>query len=56
MVYLFISILVLYSGSEAEYEVHLHRVFNHSCEETMFVKYKNSEFGKDSVEYLGHIV
>ena len=48
--------LWIYSRSEAEHEVHFHQVFDNLHEETLFVKHKKSEFGKDLVEYLGNIV
>ena len=47
---------LIYSGNKAENEVHLFWVFDYLHEETLFIKFKKYEFGKDSVKYLGHIV
>ena len=48
--------LLIYSKSGVEPKVYLHRVFDHLCKDTLFVKYKMCKFVKDLVEYLGHIV
>ena len=48
--------LLIYNGSEAEHEVHLHWVFDHLHEETLLAKCKKCKFGKDLVKYLGHFV
>ena len=53
---IYLDNLLIYSKSKAEHKVHLHQVFDYLYKETLFVKRKKCEFGKDSVEYLGHIV
>ena len=53
---IYLDDLLIYSKSEAEHKVHFCQVCDHLHEETLFVKCKKYEFGKDSVEYLGHIV
>ena len=53
---IYLDDLLIYSKSKAEHKVHLCQVFDHLYEETLFVKRKKCEFGKDLVEYLGHIV
>ena len=53
---IYLDDLLIYSKIEAEHEVHLYQVPNLLYKETMFVKYRKCKFGKDSVEYLGHIV
>ena len=53
---IYLDDLLIYSRSEVEHELHLCQVFDHLCEETLFVKNKKCKFGKDLVEYLGHII
>ena len=53
---IYLDDLLIYSRNKVEHEVHLYRVFDHLHEETLFIKYKKYKFGKDLVEYLGHIV
>ena len=48
--------MLIYSGSQTEHEVTFLWVCDYLYEETLFVKYKMYEFGKDSVEYHGYIV
>ena len=53
---IYLDDLLIYSGREAEHEMYFCRVFDHLCEETLFTKCKKRKFGKDLVEYFGHIV
>ena len=53
---IYLDDLLIYSGSKVEHKVHLCRVFDDLHEDTLFVKCKKCKFGKDLVEYLGHIV
>ena len=47
---------LIYSRSKAEHEVYLFCVFDHLCEDTLFVKCKKCEIRKDLVKYLGYII
>ena len=53
---LYLADLLNYSGSKAEHGVHICRLIDPLCKQTLFIKCKKCEFGKDSVKYLGHIV
>ena len=53
---IYLKDLLMYSGSEVEHEVYIHLVFDYLHKEILLVKYNKSKFGKDSVEYLGHII
>ena len=53
---IYLDNLLIYSKRKAEHEEHLFQVFDYLCEDTLFNKCKKCKFGKDLVEYLGHIV
>ena len=48
--------LLVYSASESEHLAHLRIVFARLREHKLRVKISKCEFGKQQVEYLGHIV
>ena len=53
---IYLDNLLIYSRSKVEHEVYLCQVFDYFCKDILFVIYYKCKFGKDFMEYLGHII
>ena len=52
----FFNDILVYSRSWSEHTEHVKLVFDILQQQQLFVKHKKCEFGKDELEYLGHII
>lgn len=55
-VLVFFDDILVYSSSWEEHISHVRQVFSILCQHKLSVKYKKCDFGKNELEYLGHII
>ena len=53
---LYLGDILIYSKTMEEYRVHLRSIYEKLRDHTLFAKMSKCEFGKNSLEFLGHLV